>query len=98
MDGLDPIEPSDLKEYQTRQATRIRTFLKRLATDKDLLIRYIDNRVAVLQEELKNKELKRADRLTHEDVALLLDGDYSRISEVMSQGSEPVRWINIWIR
>jgi hypothetical protein len=93
VDGLDPIEPSDLNEYQTQQAARIRTFLKRLATDDDLLLRYINDRVAVLADEAKDEE-----GLTNEDVALLLDGDYSRISEVMSQGSEPLRWINVWIR
>lgn len=93
MDGLDPIEPSDVKEYQAQQAARIRAFLKRLATDDDLLLRYINDRVSVLAEEAEGD-----DGLTNEDVALLLDGDYSRVSEVMSQGSEAVRWINVWIR
>ena len=49
------------------------------------------NRVAVLRNEVERK------RLDSEDVALLLDSDYSRVYEVMSQGSAPMRWIVIWI-
>jgi hypothetical protein len=88
---LKPIKPDDLKDFQTQQAGRIREFLKRLATNDKLLISYINDRVVVLQNEVKAK------RLTSEDVALLLDSDYTRVYEVMSQGSAPQRWITIWI-
>lgn len=86
--SLEPIEPGELKDFQEAQAGRIRAFLKRLAKDDDLLLRYINDRVAVLR---KEKDL------TTEDVALLLDSDYSRVYEVMSQGSAPQRWIVVWI-
>lgn len=91
MSSLEPIEPGELKDFQTEQAGRIRGFLKRLAKNDKLLLRYINNRVAVLQDEVKRG------RLTTEDVALLLDSDYTRVYEVMSQGSQPLRWIIVWI-
>jgi len=89
--SLEPIEPRDIKDFQTRQAGRVRAFLERLAMDDDLLVRYINDRVAVLHDEVEDE------RLNTEDVALLLDSDYSRVYEVMSQGSAPQRWIVIWI-
>jgi len=89
--SLEPIEPRDIKDFQTRQAGRVRTFLERLAMDDDLLVRYINDRVTVLHDEVEDE------RLNTEDVALLLDSDYSRVYEVMSQGSAPQRWIVIWI-
>ena len=88
--SLEPIEPGELKDFQTEQARRIRAFLERLAKEDDLLLAYINDRVAVLRE-------IGDDELTTEDVALLLDSDYSRVYEVMSQGSAPQRWIIIWI-
>jgi hypothetical protein len=89
--SIEPIEPGDLEDFQKEQAGRVRGFLKRLAKNDKLLLRYINNRVAVLQDEVKRG------RLTSEDVTLLLDSDYTRVYEVMSQGSEPLRWIIIWI-
>lgn len=89
--SLEPIEPRDIKDFQTQQAGRVRAFLERLAMDDDLLVRYINDRVAVLHDEVEDE------RLNTEDVALLLDSDYSRVYEVMSQGSAPQRWIVIWI-
>ena len=89
--SLEPIEPRDIKVFQTQQAGRVRAFLERLAMDDDLLVRYINDRVAVLHDEVEDE------RLNTEDVALLLDSDYSRVYEVMSQGSAPQRWIVIWI-
>jgi hypothetical protein len=89
--SLEPIEPGELKSFQAEQAGRIRGFLKRLATEDDLFRHYLNNRVGVLRDELED------DRLQNEDVALLLSDDYSRVYEVMSQGSEPMRWIIIWI-
>jgi len=89
--SLEPIEPRDIKGFQTQQAGRVRAFLERLAMDDDLLVRYINDRVAVLHDEVEDE------RLNTEDVALLLDSDYSRVYEVMSQGSAPQRWIVIWI-
>jgi hypothetical protein len=89
--SLEPFEPGELEDFQKEQAGRIRGFLKRLATRDKLLLRYINDRVAVLREEVEKG------RLTSEDVALLLDSDYTRVYEVMSQGSEPLRWIIIWI-
>ena len=88
---LNPFSPDELDDFQKQQAGRIRAFLKRLAKNDKLLISYINDRVAVLQNEVKAK------RLTGEDVALLLDNDYSRVYEVMSKGSQPQRWINIWV-
>jgi hypothetical protein len=89
--SLEPIDPLELKDFQKEQAGRIRAFLKRLAKNDKLLLRYINNRVAVLQDEVKRG------RLNTEDVALLLDSDYTRVYEVMSQGSQPLRWIIVWI-
>ncbi|TML73516.1 MAG: hypothetical protein E6G12_11665 [Actinobacteria bacterium] len=89
--SLEPIEPRDIKDFQTQQAGRVRAFLERLAMDDDLLVRYINDRVTVLHDEVEDE------RLNTEDVALLLDSDYSRVYEVMSQGSAPQRWIVIWI-
>ena len=88
---LKPIKPGVLTAYQKAQAVRIRKFLKSLATNDPLLISYINDRVVVLENEVKAK------RLTTEDVALLLSDDYCRVSEVMSQGSAPQRWIIVWI-
>jgi hypothetical protein len=91
VDSLEPIGPGkDLKDFQIQQAVRIRGFLTRLAADTNLLVRYINDRADVLCD---------ADDfgLTGEDVALLLNSDYSRVYEVMSQGSQPMRWIVIWI-
>lgn len=89
--GLEPISSGELRDYQIEQAGRIREFLKRLATDDGLLLAFINDRVRVLKDEVEDE------RLTSEDVALLLDSDYSRIYEVMSQGSQPLRWIIVWI-
>ena len=88
---LDPIKPASVKAFQKAQALRIRKFLARLAKNDPLLHSYINDRVVVLEAEVK------AHRLTTEDVALLLDSDYTRIYEVMSQGSVPFRWVVVWI-
>jgi hypothetical protein len=93
VDDLEPIGPGkDLEDFQTQQAVRIRKFLTRLASDRDLLVRYIEDRVKVL----RGPEAKKLG-LKNEDVALLLSSDYSRVYEVMSKGSQPMRWIVIWI-
>lgn len=92
--GLEPIKPDDydeLKDYQEAQAGRIRAFLMELAKDDDLLHAYIEDRVAVLHRWVEGGGL------FNEDVALLLDSDYSRVYEVMSKGSQPMRWLVIWI-
>jgi hypothetical protein len=88
---LKPIKPANLAAFEKAQAKRVRTFLQLLAKDDKLLVAYIDDRVTVLQAQVKAK------KLTHEDVALLLDSDYTRIYEVMSKGSAPQRWIVVWI-
>ena len=88
--SLEPFEQDELKDFQKEQAARIRAFLTRLAEEDDLLLAYINDRVAVLRE-LEDAEL------TSEDVALLLDSNYSRVYEVMSQGSKPLRWVVIWV-
>jgi hypothetical protein len=91
VDELEPIGPGkDLEDFQTQQAVRIRGFLTRLASDRDLLVRYIEDRVEVLR-------AAEDFGLTNEDVALLLDTDYSHVYEVMSKGSQPMRWLIIWI-
>ena len=88
---LKDFSPGDLEDFEKDQAGRVRAFLKRLAKNDKLLISYINDRVVVLQNEVK------ANRLTTEDAALLMDSDYTRIYEVMSKGSQPMRWIVIWI-
>jgi hypothetical protein len=92
--SLEPIKPDDygeLKDYQEAQAGRIRAFLAELAKDDALLHDYIEDRVGVLQRWVEGGGL------VNEDVALLLDSDYSRVYEVMSKGSQPMRWLVIWI-
>ena len=92
--SLGPIKPDDyseLKDYQEAQAGRIRAFLAELAKDPDLLRDFIDDRVTVLQRWVDGGGL------FNEDVALLLSDDYSRVYEVMSKGSQPMRWLVIWI-
>jgi hypothetical protein len=81
------MDPDEMKA----QADRIRDFLKRLAKDDVLLLRYVKDRDAVLREE------EKAGRLTTEDVALLREGSYSQVAEVMSKSEgEPQWWIVCW--
>lgn len=94
--SLDRIEPDEVKKFQAQQAGRIRAFLLRLATEDDLFRDYINDRVEVLRRELGRDDLGN-DQLQTEDVALLLSDDYCRVYNVMSQGSQPMRWIIIWI-
>ncbi len=92
--SLEPIKPDDydeLKDFQEAQAGRIRAFLAELAKDDGLLRDYVEDRVSVLQRWVDGGGL------FSEDVALLLDSDYSRVYEVMSKGSQPMRWLVIWI-
>jgi hypothetical protein len=92
--SLEPIKPDDydeLRDYEEAQAGRIRAFLAELAKDDALLHDYIEDRVGVLQRWVEGGGL------FNEDVALLLDSDYSRVYEVMSKGSQPMRWLVIWI-
>ena len=89
-DWIDPIS-GEIDDFQRAQAERIRDFLARLDEEDDLLRRYFKDRVTVLREEVE------AERLTSEDVALLLDTDYSHVAEVMSKGSKARRWLVIWI-
>lgn len=92
--SLEPIKPDDydeLQDFQEAQAGRIRAFLAELAKDDRLLHDYIEDRVSVLQRWVDGGGL------FNEDVALLLDSDYSRVYEVMSKGSQPMRWLVIWI-
>jgi hypothetical protein len=89
---FEPDEVSgEIKDFRAAQAARIRDFLNRLDTEDDLLRRYFKDRVTVLREEVE------AGNLLREDMALLLDGNYSRVSDVMSQGSPARRWLIIWI-
>jgi hypothetical protein len=87
----EPLEPEDVLEFQQEQAARIRKFLSGLARDDELLLAYFRNRVEVLQEAAREGPLEA------EDVALLLESNHSRVSEVMQKGSAAVRWICIWI-
>jgi hypothetical protein len=81
----------DRDETQRAQAGRIGAFLARLAKDDALLGRYIRDRAAVLEDEVEDE------RLTIEDMELLLADDYSRVSDVMSKGEgEPQWWIVCW--
>jgi hypothetical protein len=89
---FEPDEVSgEIKDFRAAQAGRIRDFLSRLDTDDDLLRRYFKDRVSVLRAEVESGAL------TREDMALLLDGNYSRVSDVMSQGSQARRWLIIWV-
>jgi hypothetical protein len=81
----------EITEFQKAQAVRVRDFLRRLDEEDGLLGRYFEDRVTVLQDEVQ------AGALFREDVALLLDSNYSHIYDVMSQGSEARRWLVIWI-
>ena len=92
--GLEPIKPDDydeLRDYEQAQAGRIRAFLAELAKDDGLLHDYIEDRVSVLQRRVEGGAL------FNEDAALLLSDDYSRVYQVMSKGSQPMRWLVIWI-
>jgi hypothetical protein len=81
----------EIEDLRRLQAERIRVFLSRLDTEDDLLRRYFKDRVTVLREEVE------AGNLSREDAALLLDGNYARVSDVMSQGSQARRWLIIWV-
>jgi len=92
--SLEPIKPDDydeLRDYEAAQAGRIRAFLAELAKDDGLLHDYIEDRVAVLHRWVEGGGL------FNEDVGLLLSNHYSRVYEVMSKGSQPMRWLVIWI-
>jgi len=69
------------------QAEAIRNFLLALADDPDLLVEYVRNRVAVLRES----------GLSEEAQALLLESNYTRVTEVMKLASTPARWVCIWV-
>jgi hypothetical protein len=69
------------------QAEAIRNFLLGLADDPDLLVEYVRNRLAVLQES----------GLSEEAQALLLESNYTRVHQVMKQSSTPARWVCIWV-
>jgi hypothetical protein len=91
----DEIEPGEVRgeieDFQRAQAERVRDFLRRLDVEDDLLRSYFNDRVTVLRKEVEDR------RLFPEDVALLLDSNYSHIYDVMSKGSEARRWLVIWI-
>jgi hypothetical protein len=75
-----PIQPRS-SQFQQEQADRIGAFLKRLAANDQLLLAYMSNPEVALRDEVAN------DNLILQDVALLLEGSYARVKEVMSHGS-----------
>ena len=89
--SLEPFEQDELKDFERDSAVRIRDFLGSLAASDDLLLEYINDRVAVL------RAVQDEGNLTSEDVALLLDGNFSRVYETMSKGSKPQRWVVVWV-
>jgi hypothetical protein len=82
-----PIQPRS-SQFQKDQADRIGAFLTRLAANDSLILAYMSDPAAVLKDEVAN------DNLILQDVALLLEGSYSRVKEVMSQGSSAgIIWV-----
>jgi hypothetical protein len=86
--GDDMPEPQALGP---EQAMAIRTFLEELANQPELLVEYVDNRVAFLRNRAEQFDLN------DEAQALLLGDNFARVHEVMKQASQPVRWLVIWI-
>jgi hypothetical protein len=85
-DKLDSL--GDREEFFEHVAKEIEAFLLRLEESPDDLIRFINNRVAFLNETDLSDQAK----------ALLLESDYSVILEVMKyRESQAVRWICIWV-
>jgi hypothetical protein len=85
-DKLDSL--GDREDFFERMAKEIEAFLLRLEENPDDLIRFINNRVAFLNETDLSDQAK----------ALLLESDYSVIFEVMKyRESQAVRWICIWV-
>jgi len=85
-DRLDSL--GDREEFFERVAKEIEAFLLRLEESPDDLVRFINNRVAFLNETDLSDQAK----------ALLLESDYSVILEVMKyRESQAVRWICIWV-
>jgi len=82
--------PNGRKQFQIAQAARIGSFLARLASDDDFLLAYVKGPVPVLKDEMANGNLWL------EDAALLLEGNYARVNEVMSQGTGGVVWHVVW--
>jgi hypothetical protein len=88
--SMQPKDPEARKQFQQEQAARIGLFLSRLADDDSLLLAYLNDPVAALKDEMTNGNL------ILEDVALLLEGSYCRVSEVMSQGAQGFSWHMVW--
>lgn len=86
------MQPSARKQFQIAQAARIGAFLVRLADPNSSppLLDYVSDPVPLLKIEMTNGDLWL------EDVALLLEGSYARVSEVMSQGTQGVVWHVVW--
>jgi hypothetical protein len=85
------MQPNARKQALIAQAGRIEPFLASLASDDALLLAYIKDPVAVLTVEVT------AGNLWLEDAALLLEGSYERVADVMSQSSGGgVIWHVVW--
>ena len=83
-----PINPNVRQQQQQDQAARLEPFLGRLAADDDVLLDYLNRREDFLRDEVK------AGNLWVEDAALLLEGSYSRVREVMSHCSQGIVWVS----
>jgi hypothetical protein len=92
--ALQPPSPLD-----AAAAEQIRNFLLRLADDRDVLVEYVQDPVAMLA---------RESSLTPEAKALLLEGNFARVHAVMKQqhqackeagqpAPQPTRWLMIWL-
>lgn len=83
-----PREPDELRRPDS---AAVRDFLIELARDRDRLYDYVVDTFNFLAED------EQARKLSPDDRAFLLESDYHRVQEVMSQSSSPARWLVIWI-
>jgi hypothetical protein len=93
----EPLQPPP--PLDAAAAEQIRNFLLKLADDRDVLVEYVRDPVAMLA---------RESSLSPEAKALLLDGNFARVHAVMKQqhqackeAGEPApqsaRWLMIWL-
>jgi hypothetical protein len=81
-------ERGDRDDFFRGLAQEIEAFLLDLEADPELLVAYVKDRVAVLNETDLGNEAK----------ALLLESDYSVVREVMKyRESDAILWLCVWI-
>jgi hypothetical protein len=89
--GNGELEDGVLVDVENASCDRLRRFLESLAQDDVALRRYINDPAEFLNEK------RREGKLEQGDVLLLLQSDYHRVQEIMSQCNSAARWIVIWI-